>query len=81
MDSQSLGRRLRGWRNRHRVPLKAIALSIGVSEGTVSRWESGTRFPSQEKLDALATFLGVPLCALFCRQVDECGHFDFPIGE
>ena len=81
MSSWNLGVRLKHWRDLTRTPLKQVASSLGVSEGTVSRWERGARFPSREKLEGLSALLGVPVCAFFCEQEQDCGHFESPVKE
>jgi len=60
-----LGKRLHDWRKSRGLPLKHVAREFGVSEGTWSRWEKGTRFPLPENLRLLAEFIGTPICEFF----------------
>ena len=78
MGSEALGKRVRTWRKNKKLPLKAVAKALNVSEATVSDWERGTRFPSRTNLDALAKFMDGPVCALFCENEDSCEHYDLP---
>lgn len=60
-----LGKCLHDWRKSQRLPLKHVGRKLGVSEGTWSRWEKGTRFPLRENLRLLAEFIGTPICEFF----------------
>jgi transcriptional regulator with XRE-family HTH domain len=48
---------LRAMRHRRRLLLEPVASALGVSGGTLSRWEQGKVVPSVEHLDALLTLL------------------------
>ncbi len=63
-----LSRFLKNWRQNSKLPLKALAKDIGVSIETISAWERGSRFPGAEHLDALALYVGIPVCRLFCDR-------------
>ena len=55
-DSRQLGRSLRVWRSVRRLKQQAVAQLMGVSQTTVSRWESGQAAPTldeQQRLRAL----------------------------
>lgn len=67
-----LARALRAWRKEHNLPLKAIALEVGVSIETVSAWEAGEQFPTPERLDQLSRFTGLPACRFFCHRSGHC---------
>jgi transcriptional regulator with XRE-family HTH domain len=74
-DIRSLvARRIRSWRLKHNYKLCTIARKLGVSESTVSMWETGERFPNPENLAALAILMQTPPCYLFCQQqdADDC---------
>ncbi len=62
----------RGWRLKANIPLKKIAVDLGVSIATVNSWESGTRFPTGRHFEMLADYTGVPPCRLFCVMADKC---------
>lgn len=63
----------RNWRQKKHIPLKQIAGNLGISVSTVGSWEQGERFPKCEHLQALANYMGVPPCRLFCVKTDKCG--------
>ncbi len=48
MSESSIGTRLRTWRRANGVKQHVMASALGVSQATVSRWESGTDLPSLE---------------------------------
>ena len=62
----------RNWRLREHIPLKQVAADLGVSIGTVNKWESGKRFPTGRHFEMLAEYTGVPPCRLFCVMADKC---------
>ncbi len=70
-----LAGRLKRWRQENDIPLKALAMGLGVSEVAVSKWESGQSFPTHTHLERLADHIGVPVCAFFCEREDDCHHF------
>lgn len=49
--------RLKELRNRKCLTQNEIAISIGVSQNTVSQWENGDRLPRVDKLLLLAEIL------------------------
>jgi len=70
-----LGEKLRAWRRRKKLPLKAVAGELGVSVSVISEWERGIRFPSSRHLDALSEYTGIPACFLFCPHeipIENC---------
>jgi len=76
-----LGETLRHWRSKNDWPLKKMASEFDVTEGTWSRWETGTRSPSVEHLRRLSVFLHVPICDLLygrCSRCPSCGFQDSP---
>ena len=60
------------WRRKSKIPLKAIAKSLGVSISTISTWESGKRFPTGYNFEMLVEYTGLPPCKLFCVMADNC---------
>ena len=62
----------RNWRLREHIPLKQVAADLGVSIGTVNKWESGKRFPTGRHFELLAEYTGLPPCRLFCVMADKC---------
>ena len=62
----------RNWRLKNNIPLKKVAMDLGVSIATVNYWESGRRFPSARYLEKLANYTGLPPCRLFCIMADKC---------
>jgi transcriptional regulator with XRE-family HTH domain len=62
----------RNWRLKNNVPLKRIAVDLGISIATVNSWESGKRFPTGRHVERLADYTGMPPCRLFCVMADKC---------
>jgi transcriptional regulator with XRE-family HTH domain len=62
----------RNWRLKSKIPLKQVASDLGVSIGTVNKWESGKRFPTGRHFELLAEYTGLPPCRLFCVMADKC---------
>ena len=62
----------RNWRLKNHVPLKTIAVELGVSISTVNSWELGERFPTGRNFEMLVDYTGVPPCKLFCVMADKC---------
>lgn len=62
------------WRRQHRIPLKQIAVELGFSVATVSKWEHGRCFPSGQSLEHIVAYTGQPLCHLLCEHARRCRH-------
>ena len=62
----------RNWRRKENIPLKKVAMDLGVSIATVNSWERGKRFPCGRHFEMLANYTGVPPCRLFCVMADRC---------
>ena len=60
------------WRLKNNMPLKKIAVELGLSIATVSAWELGKRFPSSRSFKMLVDYMEVPPCRLFCVAADKC---------
>ncbi len=43
------------------VKQQALALDLGVSQTTISRWESGESLPGDDHFDKLLTLFGIPI--------------------
>lgn len=61
----------RGARERAGLTQAELAVLIGVTDGIVSAWESGTRAPTGRNLVALARELGTPPIELLNLRQDE----------
>jgi len=59
-------RRLKAWRKSCRLPLKRVALDLGLSESALCQWENGLTFPSAEHLTLIAQYADLPPCHFFC---------------
>jgi XRE family transcriptional regulator, fatty acid utilization regulator len=70
---------LRHWRTRNGLSLGDVAGATGISAAAISDWERGRRFPSGKRLEALARYFDVPLCALFCEEPWSC-HCGIRVG-
>ena len=62
----------RNWRLKYNIPLKKIAMELGVSVATVNAWELGKRFPTGRNFEMLVNYSRVPPCKLFCIMADKC---------
>jgi transcriptional regulator with XRE-family HTH domain len=62
------------WRRENKVPLKKVAVELGVSISTVNAWERGERFPTGHNFEMLVEYTGLPPCRLFCVMADQCGR-------
>jgi transcriptional regulator with XRE-family HTH domain len=71
----------RKWRAKRNIPLKKIAKDLGLSIATISKWESGERFPTGYNLEMLADYTGVPVCQLVCRMADQCLPAGCPLAK
>lgn len=60
-----LGRRLREARKAHGWSSRELAERTGLPQATIVRFESAQFTPVPEKLDRLATALGIPLADLY----------------
>jgi transcriptional regulator with XRE-family HTH domain len=69
--SARVGAAIRAERQRLRVSLEAIAGAAGLSEGSLSRLETGSRSISVDQVVAIAGALGTDPRALFDAVVDE----------
>ena len=70
-----LGRHLRHWRTARKATMRLVAEAVGVSEATVSGWETAKRFPSGAHLDAISRHTGIPLRCLFCPDTEGCAKY------
>jgi transcriptional regulator with XRE-family HTH domain len=70
----------RSWRLKKNIPLKRVAMDLGVSTATVNTWESGKCFPTGRHFEMLADYTGVPPCRLFCVMADKCVPADCPLA-
>ena len=65
----ALGRCLRQWRTVRRLKQSHVAELLGVSQGTVSRWESGVQAPAADERAALLALLAARLDTPGDRQL------------
>ena len=73
---KGLGERLQKQRLLRGLSQKQVAVSIGVSPGNVSNYESGERTPSLEKLIALADLYHCSTDYLLGFESDNNGGLD-----
>ena len=66
--AQHLAQRLRELRARHGLTQDRVAKELGVHESAVSRWESGTRFPTGEDLVMLSDLFRVSIDYLLGKE-------------
>lgn len=66
--AQQLATRLRELRARRGMTQDRVAQQLGVHESAVSRWESGTRFPTGEDLVLLSDLYRVSIDSLLGKR-------------
>jgi len=55
---------LKRYRTKHNLSQTALGKELGVSHVTISRWETGERFPRRKQLDHIVKTLGIPIGVL-----------------
>jgi transcriptional regulator with XRE-family HTH domain len=68
-DAAQLGRSLRTWRSLRRVKQNHAAELLGVSQATISRWESGTQAPMPDEQAAIRDLLQARLDSAADREL------------
>ncbi|GIL37966.1 helix-turn-helix domain-containing protein [Roseiterribacter gracilis] len=68
-DAAQLGRSLRTWRNLRRVKQNHAAELLGVSQATISRWESGVQAPMPDEQAAIRLLLQARLDSAADREL------------
>ena len=58
---ETIGERLKRYRERLAVPMRVMAKALGVAESTLCRWETGEREPTGEYLAKVEAVLDGPL--------------------
>jgi transcriptional regulator with XRE-family HTH domain len=58
---KSFGKRLKIARNEKGLSQKGLGLALGLSDKTISSYESGRSYPNLEMLEKFAEILGKPL--------------------
>ena len=69
--SGSLGERIAKLRTENRISQKELADLLYVNQGTVSRWEKGTRFPEEDLIYKMAERFGVDPNVLLSASVER----------
>lgn len=77
-SKKMLGERLRAARERKGLKQNRVALSLGIHNSTLAKYESGEREPDNDTLQKLADFFDVTVDYLLGRdkQVEEIGLRD-----
>ena len=60
--------RLKDLRNKQHLTQNEIAISLGVSQNTISQWKTGERLPRADKLPLLAKILDCTVDDLLATQ-------------
>lgn len=60
--------RIKELREARGITQRQLSVSMGVSQGAVSKWEQGLSLPGGERLPELADLLGCSIDALFGRE-------------
>lgn len=63
-----LARAIRKYRQRANLSQHQLAKALGVSQNSISQWESGEFTPRFEKVPVLASFLGIPIEEIFAYE-------------
>lgn len=67
----SVPSRIRSLRRKNALTLEALAASVGIHKGHLSRIETGDKSPSLATLEAIARALGVGMAELFGEKANE----------
>jgi transcriptional regulator with XRE-family HTH domain len=62
-----IGSRLRTIREQRKIPQVEVAVAVGISRSTLSKYETGGDVPGRDTLIKLADFYGVPIDFLAAR--------------
>lgn len=62
---------MRALRKQQKMTMKALGLAVGVSESTISLYETGKHEPDIMTMQKIADVLGVSLDELFGRTVEQ----------
>lgn len=62
---------MRALRKQRKMTMKDLGLAVGVSESTISLYETGKHDPDIDVIIKIADVLGVTLDELFGRSVDQ----------
>lgn len=73
MDQLKTGKLLAALRKEKNLTQEALGEKLGVTNKTISRWETGAYMPDIDKLQELSSILGVSVNELLCgeRITDE----------
>lgn len=76
MSLNQFGKRLRTARLNKKLSQRSLGLSIGLSDKTISSYESGRSYPTLDVLEKIAGVLGRDMDFFVCkddinRQIDE----------
>ena len=70
-ECMSVPARIRTLRRRNGLTIEALAASVGIHKGHLSRIERGEKSPSLATLEAIARSLGVGMAQIFGEKADE----------
>lgn len=71
-----VGKRIKEARKRSFKTQSDLADALGINSVTVSRWETGARFPGLKMLDTLASWFDVPIAYFFENKNYSAKCFD-----
>lgn len=63
-------KRITQLREQHKIKQADLAKHMGISQGTLSNWETGKHEPGNDHLQKLADYFGVSIDYLMERTVD-----------
>lgn len=73
--------RLKELREKKGLGQKAVAIDIGVSQATISDWESGRKVPSSKSTSKLADYYDVSIDYLLGRSTEEMPTTTLPLAQ
>ena len=75
MDIEKIGRYLAKLRHKHNLTQEQLAEKLGVTNKTVSRWETGKYLPPVEALQQLSEFYKITINEILSGQ--ELNHEEY----
>ena len=72
---------LRATRLKNGISQDYLAVKLGVSSSTISRWESNGKFPSIDKLFEYASLLDITVHEVLALSANEPAEVSKPVGK
>ena len=76
MDQERIGRFICAMRKQQGITQEQLGESLGVTNKTVSRWETGKYMPDIDKLQELSAILGISINELLAgERIEDAASF------